>query len=258
MINQHELLTTAARLLVDVHCVVVFTGAGVSAESGVGTFRDALTGLWSRFDPQQLASQEGFAADPGLVWRWYIERLTTIENARPNRGHEALAAMEKIIPEFVLVTQNVDDLHERAGNRHVLHLHGHIGRFRCNGCGAAYSLRAGDREALMPPCCTICTGYVRPAVVWFGEMLPEQELFEAWGAAERCDVMLVVGASGVVYPAAQLPAVAQRHGACIIEVNLEESALSELADITLIGPSGEILPRLLDAMYACEAKSAFR
>lgn len=258
MINQHDLLTTAARLLVNAHNVVVFTGAGVSAESGVGTFRDALTGLWSRFDPQQLASQEGFAADPGLVWRWYLERLTTVENARPNRGHEALAAMEKIIPELVLVTQNVDDLHERAGNRHILHLHGHIGRFRCNSCGAAYSLRAGDREASMPPCCTICTGYVRPAVVWFGEMLPEQELFEAWGAAERCDVMLVVGASGVVYPAAQLPAVAQRYGACIIEVNLEESALSELADITLIGPSGEILPRLLDAMHACEAKSAFR
>jgi len=243
------LIDDAARLLVDVRNIVVFTGAGVSAESGVGTFRDALTGLWSQFDPQQLASQEGFSANPGLVWRWYMERLMTVENARPNRGHEALAAMAQFTPKFTVVTQNVDDLHERAGNHRVLHLHGHIGRFHCNGCGAPYTLRADDREAPMPPCCTFCADYIRPSVVWFGEMLPEQEMFEAWGETEHCDVLLIVGTSGVVYPAAQLPALAQRRGAHVIEVNLAESALSALAEITLFGASGEILPRLLDAMY---------
>lgn len=249
MVNHLDaLIATAAGLLADAHRVVVFTGAGVSAESGVGTFRDALTGLWSHFDPQQLASQEGFAANPGLVWRWYMERLAMIENARPNCGHEALAAMETIVTDFTLVTQNVDDLHERAGNRHVLHLHGHIGRFQCNGCGTPYSLRPGDREAPMPPCCPFCIDYVRPGVVWFGEMLPGQAMFEAWRAAESCDVLLVVGTSGVVYPAAELPALARRHGAHVVEVNVEESALSDIAEITLVGPSGVVLPHLLAAM----------
>ena len=242
------LIASAADLLANAGSIVVFTGAGVSAESGIGTFRDALTGLWSRFNPQQLASQEGFTADPGLVWRWYMERLTAVENARPNHGHEALAAIETIVPEFTLVTQNIDDLHERAGNRHVLHLHGHIGRFFCNGCGAPYSLRAGDREAPLPPNCPFCTDYVRPGVVWFGEMLPEQEMFEAWRAAECCDVLLVIGTSGVVYPAAELPALARRRGARVIEVNVEESALSSIAEIVLIGPSGAVLPNLLAAM----------
>lgn len=246
--HQERLIASAAALLADAHSIVVFTGAGVSAESGVGTFRDALTGLWSRFDPQQLASQEGFAADPGMVWRWYMERLAIVENAIPNRGHEALAAMEAIAPELVLVTQNVDDLHERAGSRNVLHLHGHIGRYYCNGCGAPYTLRAGDREAPMPPNCPFCTDYVRPGVVWFGELLPEQALSDAWNAAKHCDVLLVIGTSGVVYPAAQLPALAQRHGARVIEVNIEESALSDIAEITLIGQSGTVLPRLLNAM----------
>ncbi len=246
--HMDSMMAAAASLLTMARRVVVFTGAGVSAESGIGTFRDALTGHWSRFDPQQLASQEGFAADPGLVWRWYIERLTSVENALPNRGHAAIAVLETIFPEFTLVTQNVDDLHERAGNRNVLHLHGHIGRFHCNGCGAPYTRCAGDREAPMPPQCPFCTDYVRPSVVWFGEMLPEQEMFQAWSAAERCDVLLVVGTSGVVYPAAQLPTLARRRGARVIEVNVEESALSDIAEITLLGPSGVILPRLVDAM----------
>lgn len=250
MVQQHDRLVRAAAILAAARCITVLTGAGVSAESGVATFRDAQTGLWSRFDPQQLASQEGFAADPGLVWRWYTHRLAMVEAAQPNPGHWALARLELLVPQFLLVTQNVDDLHERAGNHRVIHLHGHIGRFHCNGCQTPYTLRPGDREAPLPPTCPHCTDYIRPSVVWFGEMLPEQEMQEAWRAAEQCDVLLVIGTSGVVYPAAQLPAIARRRGAHIIEINTERSALSDLASVLLLGPSGELLPSLMDAMGA--------
>lgn len=248
-----ELIALAANIMAHARYITVLTGAGASAESGVGTFRDAQTGLWSRFDPQQLASQEGFATDPGMVWRWYMHRLAMVEGAQPNPGHEALAALERTALQFTLVTQNVDDLHERAGNRNILHLHGHIGRFHCNGCKTPYTLRAGDREAPLPPCCPFCTDYVRPNVVWFGEMLPELEIREAWRAAEGCDVFLVIGTSGVVYPAAQLPALARRHGAHVIEINSERSALSDLAGVMLLGPSGRILPMLLDKLH-CDVR----
>ncbi|HXF61891.1 MAG TPA: Sir2 family NAD-dependent protein deacetylase, partial [Caldilineaceae bacterium] len=140
-------LRQAAALLKRAARVACLTGAGVSAESGIATFRDAQTGLWSKFDPQQLASQEGFAADPGLVWRWYMDRLATVDTVAPNPGHFALAALEARLPDFTLITQNVDDLHERAGSRRVLHLHGTIARFRCNRCDAPYSLRDADRAA---------------------------------------------------------------------------------------------------------------
>lgn len=246
--NMERLIESAAEIIAAAQRIAVLTGAGVSAESGVGTFRDAQTGLWSRFDPQQLASQEGFAADPGRVWRWYMHRLQMVERARPNPGHIALAALEAMTPTFTLITQNVDDLHERAGSRNVLHLHGCIERFHCNGCGLPYTLRMEDRDAPMPPTCTFCTDYIRPSVVWFGELLPAQELAEAQHAAETCDVFLVIGTSGVVYPAAHLPAMAKHRAAPIIEVNPEESALSEMAEIWLSGPSGALLPRLVEAV----------
>lgn len=244
---RHE-LKIAAQVLNNVQRVACLTGAGVSAESGVDTFRDAKTGLWSKFDPVQLASQEGFAADPGLVWRWYMERLAHMSTVQPNPGHVALAQLAAIVPEFTLATQNIDDLHERGGSDGVLHLHGSINRFRCNDCQTPYQLSPEELMAEEPPACPHCGGLVRPCVVWFGEMLPDDTLAEAQHAARSCDVMLVVGTSGVVYPAASLPFMAASNGATIIEVNPQQTEITEVADIALRAPSGVALPQLVAAM----------
>ena len=244
-----ENLRTAATLLAQAQHVVCLTGAGVSAESGIATFRDNETGQWSRYDPMQLASPEGFAADPGLVWRWYMARLAEVEAAKPNPGHVALARLAKRVPQLTLVTQNVDDLHERAGSRGVLHLHGTIRRFRCQHCRTAYPLTDDDRRASEPPQCFVCGGLIRPAVVWFGESLPPGEMADAEAAVEHCDVMLVVGTSGVVYPAASLPWMAQGAGAAIIDVNPDDpTPFAEAATVVLHGKSGVVLPDLLAAM----------
>jgi NAD-dependent deacetylase len=241
-------LAKAARLLSPAQRIACLTGAGVSAESGIATFRDAQTGLWANFDPMQLASQAGFSAEPGVVWRWYMERLQRVEQAQPNPGHRVLADLEAQVRRFTLITQNVDDLHERAGSHSVLHLHGRIDRFHCNRCGFDHTLTAQERSASQPPQCLACGGAVRPSVVWFGEALPGRILDHAWRAAERCDVMLVVGTSGVVYPAAQLPLLARQSGARIIEINPERSPLADILDVHLQGPAGVILPALLAAM----------
>jgi NAD-dependent deacetylase len=245
-----QALQAAVRLLARAQRVVCLTGAGVSAESGVATFRDAQTGLWSKFDPQQLASQEGFAEDPGLVWSWYMARLVTGQNVAPNPGHAALAELEAHFPVWSLFTQNVDDLHERAGSRAVYHLHGSITRFRCNRCAAPYALTEVERAAGRPPVCPQCGGPVRPDVVWFGEMLPRDVVERAWAAVAQCDLMLVVGTSGVVYPAAMLPQMAQRAGAALIDVNPEVTPISRQADVFLEGRSGDVLPRLVAALKA--------
>lgn len=246
--NPSSQLQSAAAALARAGRVVCLTGAGVSAESGIATFRDAQTGLWAKFDPQELASQEGFARNPGLVWRWYMDRLHWVEEAQPNAGHYALAELERIAPDFTLVTQNVDNLHERAGSVNVVHLHGSIARFRCNRCAKQHALQPAEREADLPPRCAVCQGLVRPDVVWFGEMLPQAMVARAWQAAEAADVALIVGTSGVVYPAAQLPYVAQNGGAFVIDINPEASGLSTMADVHLAGPSGEISPRLVAAV----------
>ncbi|MBI3960838.1 MAG: NAD-dependent deacylase [Chloroflexi bacterium] len=225
--------------------VACLTGAGVSAESGVPTFRDAQTGLWARYDPQRLASPQGFAADPGLVWRWYMARLAGVEKATPNPGHLALAEMERHWPGFALITQNVDDLHERAGNTNIIHLHGSIARFHCQRCGTLHNLQAAERTAPQPPRCATCGGNVRPSVVWFGETLPQSSLTAAVNAVSACDALLVVGTSGLVYPAAELPLIAKRAGSRVIEINPEPGPLSALADVTLRGRSGALLPQLL-------------
>jgi NAD-dependent deacetylase len=195
-----------------------------------------------------LASQEGFAANPGLVWRWYMERLSWVEEAVPNPGHVGLARLETLTPTFTLITQNVDNLHEKAGSEHVLHIHGSLARFRCNRCSAPYALKPEDHSAQDPPRCPDCGGPVRPDVVWFGEMLPFDVLRASQQAALTCDVMLVVGTSGVVYPAAELPYTAKSSGAFIIDVNPDASAISSMADVFLEGPSGEIVPQLVDAV----------
>lgn len=243
--TERQQITQAGQILAQAKRIVCLTGAGVSAESGVATFRDAQTGLWSKFDPQRLASQAGFAADPGLVWRWYMERLRMVEEAAPNPGHLALARLEIQAPSFTLITQNVDNLHERAGSQQVFHIHGRINHFRCNYCRAAHKLHLSERTQERPPTCAVCGDQVRPDVVWFGEALPVDVVDIAWRAAEQCDVMLVVGTSGVVYPVAELPTVAKQAGAVVIDINPECTPISALADLFLQGAGGVILPQVL-------------
>jgi len=230
----------ARRMLADGRRVVSFSGAGLSAESGVGTFRDAPDGMWAKYDPVRLASPEGFAADPRLVIDWYAARRRTVGNAQPNPAHVALAGRGDIVH----VTQNVDDLLIRAGAREVIPLHGSIGFDRCHGgCGHEQRVDMTDPPGLRD--CPDCGAPLRPAVVWFGEAMPP----EAWDNAERacreCDVLLVIGTSAVVYPAAGLIGVAKAAGAGIIVVNTQPSDASPLADIELLGLAGEIVPKLL-------------
>ncbi len=234
--------------------VVVFTGAGVSAESGIPTFRDALTGLWQRFDPMALATPEAFEADPALVWGWYEWRRMQVLRAQPNPAHRAIAELANRVPQLTLITQNVDDLHERAGSPAVIHLHGSLQAPRCFHCARPFAELAEPLEpeqgrALAPPRCRHCGGPVRPGVVWFGECLPERALSEAFAAAEQCDLLLSVGTSGLVYPAAQIPALALRAGACVVHVNPQPQALGGAAEFNLAGLAGERLPALLRAAF---------
>ncbi len=247
-LSNDENISAVGALLAQHTRVACLTGAGVSAESGVATFRDAQSGLWSKFDPAQLASQAGFAADGSLVWRWYMDRLNAVERAQPNAGHLALAQLAGLVDNFTVITQNVDDLHERAGQPKVLHLHGRLNRFRCNLCNDEHELTQAERNHREPPRCQLCGDRVRPAVVWFGEALPGRIWDAAWLAAERCQLMLVVGTSAAVYPAAQLPLVAQQKGAIVVDINPECTPISAAADFFLQGSSGEILPQLLAAM----------
>jgi len=240
-----EMIERARRLIASAHRCAVLTGAGVSAESGVPTFRDAQTGLWSKFDPAQLASPEGFRADPPLVWRWYAWRRELVGRAAPNAGHLALARASGRFEQFALITQNVDGLHERAGSRDVIELHGNILRTKCFAeCGVRYDdpsyVPAGE-----PPRCPSCGSWLRPDVVWFGEMLDPAVLARAQAAASACDLMLVVGTSGLVYPAAGLPALARRSGARVIVVNPNESELDDIADIVVRATAATALPSLL-------------
>ena len=225
--------------------VAVLSGAGISAESGVPTFRGP-GGLWQNHRPEDLATPEAFARDPELVWRWYNWRRGLIAACRPNPAHHALAALEGRGVELTLITQNVDGLHRLAGSRNLLEIHGSIWRVRCTSCAHAGEDRDPDLPA--PPACPQCGGLLRPDVVWFGESLDPDLLARAWGAAERAEVMLVVGTSAVVQPAASLAEVAGRAGATVIEVNLEPTPNTGRVDISLLGPAGEILPRLVEPL----------
>jgi NAD-dependent deacetylase len=226
--------------------VVVLTGAGVSKESGIPTFRDAQTGLWANFKPEDLATREGFLKNPRIVWEWYDFRGIKFWDAQPNPGHLALAALEDLFPRFTLITQNIDNLHRRAGSCNVLELHGNIFRYKCLERNHPVSNEYLDDNAEeLPPRCPMCNSYVRPDVVWFGESLPEPILNQAFEAAANADIMLVAGTSGVVQPAASLPQTASEAGATVIEVNPEMSALTPfVVDIFLQGPSGQILAEL--------------
>lgn len=230
--------------------VVVLTGAGVSAESGVPTFRDAQTGLWARYDPTELATPQAFQHNPQLVWDWYAYRRQMTAAAQPNPAHFALAALEQRYPAFTLITQNVDGLHRRAGSRAVIELHGNIARVRCFDC-AAYA-ENWDEAGELPPRCTRCGGMLRPDVVWFGEMLPQQELGRAYAAARQAEVFLAVGTSAVVQPAASLPLLAQNADAYLIEVNPAATDLTPLVDCWLNAPAGVALPALLQLLNAAD------
>ncbi|GAB1594469.1 SIR2 family NAD-dependent protein deacylase [Lysobacter claricitrinus] len=218
--------------------VAFLTGAGMSAESGVPTFRDALTGLWARFDPERLATPEAFRSDPDLVWGWYRWRAAQVQRVQPHAGHSAIAALESDGFDIAVVTQNVDDLHERAGSSRVHHLHGHLLRSRCIDCGAMsepdpivapYEGDAdGHREA--PPRCAACGGRQRPGVVWFGEALPDEAWSAGVDAIRGADRVVVVGTSGLVQPAASLPGLARRLGIHVLEINPQPSALTADVD----------------------------
>lgn len=223
--------------------VCVLTGAGVSAESGVPTFRGE-DGLWKKFKPEELANFDAFISNPELVWEWYTYRKQVMRNVQPNPAHLALVEMEQIVPDFTLVTQNVDNLHRRAGSKNVLELHGNIERSYCIDCRtfvADVELTA-DRKA---PRCEKCGGLIRPDVVWFGELLPVEIFQKASAAAERCELFLSVGTSAVVYPAASLPQVARTRGAYVVEINAEPTEISHRVHESLIGKAGDILPALV-------------
>jgi NAD-dependent deacetylase len=223
--------------------IVAFTGAGISAESGIPTFRGP-NGLWRNFSPDKLATPEAFASDPRLVWEWYDWRRQIIRKAQPNPGHRALAEIEqRAAGRFTLVTQNVDGLHDRAGSRHIVKLHGDIWQLRCVGCAAEQRNEQTPMEPL-PPCCP-CGSLWRPAVVWFGETLPEDAWEQALEAARRAQFFLVIGTSAQIYPAAGLVQVARQSGARIAIVNPDPTPADKLADWILRGPAGDLLPRLL-------------
>lgn len=249
-----EAVRHAALLLSRAARVVVFTGAGVSAESGLATFRGA-GGLWEGHRVEEVATPEAFARDPLLVWRFYAMRRENARKAQPNPGHKAIAQLEELFPSVVVVTQNVDGLHQRAGSKRVLELHGSLWRIRCASCGQE---RREERVPLpqLPPRCALCGGLERPAVVWFGEVLPEAVFAEAEKACSQADAMLVVGTSGVVWPAAGLVELAAAAGAAIIEVNPEPSALAYLAAVQIPMKAGEALPVLVARLMEVQGARA--
>jgi NAD-dependent deacetylase len=230
--------------------VVILTGAGVSAESGVPTFREAQTGLWAKFDPEELATPEAFRRNPRLVWEWYAWRRERVAGAKPNPGHLAIAAMESFFSRFLVITQNVDGLHQRAGSRNVSELHGNINRTKCFEEGTIVSQWANAGE--VPPRCPACGGFLRPDVVWFNESLPELELNRATQATAGCDLFLSIGTSTVVYPAASLPFAAKRNGATVVEINPDPTPFTPEADFVLAGAAGIILPELLAAIKSAQ------
>jgi NAD-dependent deacetylase len=222
--------------------VTVLTGAGVSAESGVPTFRGD-DGLWKTYRAEELATPEAFGRDPKLVWEWYDWRRQICAGTKPNPAHTAIADLDGRLSRFLLVTQNVDGLHARAGSRRMVELHGSIFRARCTRCGNTREDLAVPLEEIPPRCA--CGGLLRPDVVWFGEALPEAALSEAFEASRSCDLMLVVGTSAVVQPAASMPLLTKQAGAAVVEVNPDQTPITPFVDMHFQGKAAEILPPLL-------------
>jgi NAD-dependent deacetylase len=227
--------------------ITVLTGAGISAESGVPTFRDAQRGLWAKFDPQELATPAAFASHPRLVWEWYTWRRELVSQAKPNPGHIALAQMARHVENLRLITQNVDGLHQLAGSPQVIELHGNINRTICS--EEKCEVLQWEPVENPPPRCPQCGAYLRPDVVWFGEALPEGMLEAAWDATDNCQVFLSIGTSTWVEPAALLPFWAKENGAVVVEINTQPTPLTQQANFVLSGPSGIILPALVQAVW---------
>lgn len=235
------MIEEAVEILKTAQSVFVLTGAGISAESGIPTFRGQ-DGLWNNYRAEELATPEAFSRDPELVWKWYHWRQGIILKTKPNPGHDALVKMEKIIPEFLLLTQNVDDLHRKAGSKKLLELHGNIFRAKCTKCAKKIH---HELKPDMPAC--VCGALLRPDIVWFGEMIPQ----DVWQAAlvfvSNADVVLVVGTSAVVYPAAAIPEIAKQGRARVIEINIQ-SAATHAVDVSVVGKSGEVLPAIVQGL----------
>ena len=232
--------------------IAVLSGAGISAESGVPTFRDDENGLWARFDPYELSSTQGWEQHPERVWAWYLWRHHLVQRVQPNDGHRAVAAWEDYA-DVTVITQNVDNLHERAGSTAVHHLHGSLFEFHCDSCGLAYTseipeMPEPELEA-MPPRCG-CGGLIRPSIVWFGEQLPDGPWQASVEAIHTADLVVVVGTSGIVYPAAGLPELAVAQGTVVVEVNPEPTPLSAAATVTIRESASTALPTLLQQLPA--------
>lgn len=227
--------------------VTALTGAGVSQESGLRTFRDPQDGLWAQYRPEDLATPQAFQRNPKLVWDWYAWRREKVAQAKPNPAHYALVDLAKFIPHFTLITQNVDGLHHAASSPQVIELHGNIRRVRCSVCSQIHS--EWDQSGDEVPRCSRCGGLLRPDVVWFGENLPQAELEAAFEAARNCELFFSIGTSGIVQPAASLAYLAQQKGARIVEINADPTPLTPFADFALQGKAGEILPALVKAAF---------
>ncbi|HEU4322501.1 MAG TPA: NAD-dependent deacylase [Roseiflexaceae bacterium] len=245
--NTFAIVPELAAALREARHVAVLTGAGVSAESGIPTFRDAMTGLWAKYDPHELATPDAFRRNPKLVWEWYAWRTELVSGAQPNPGHYALAEIERRVPRFTLITQNVDGLHQRAGSVGVIELHGRLGRLKCFDENTVVEQWQDTGE--VPPRCPRCGGMLRPDVVWFGELLPRDALEAAVEAAQICDLFLTIGTSAMVEPAASLPRLALDAGADVAVVNPEVETSARPGYYTLGGPSGVVLPALVRAAW---------
>lgn len=228
--------------------VAVLTGAGISAESGVPTFREAQTGLWARYDPQELATPQAFRRNPNLVWEWYTWRRALVNRAAPNPGHLALVALAALVPIFTLITQNVDGLHQRAGSKNVVALHGNIMETKC--FANEHPVSTWPESDEQPPRCPHCDSLLRPNVVWFGENLPAAALETAVQAAQSCDIFFAIGTSALVQPAASLPLLAVEQGALLAEINPQPTPLTRWADVVLNGAAGVILPAVVARLRA--------
>lgn len=244
------MLSHAAKIIARSRFAIAFTGAGISAESGVPTFR-GFNGLWKRYRPEELATPEAFKRNPALVWEFYRWRMRKILEARPNPAHYALAELEEMGILKGVITQNVDDLHREAGTKNIIELHGNIFRVRCTSCTYRENLKASGRVREFVnsediPRCPRCGSLLRPDVVWFGEPLPRDALERAFRLAEKADTVIVVGTSGLVYPAAYIPYIVKEHGGRVIEVNVERSGITPIADVFLRGKAGEVLPKLVE------------
>jgi len=254
--SENDILSRVAEMVSGAKNILVLTGAGMSAESGVPTFREAQTGLWEKYDPQQLATPEAFERNPSRVFGWYHKRLSMVRAAQPHRGYRALVrVVELVLGKTKIVTQNVDGLHRRSGSEGVIELHGSLDAFRCT--GGSHDFPSDEVLSLIPdavtgnldpPKCRICTSPVRPGVVWFNEMLPEAALREAWRTAEAADLALVIGTSALVHPAAGLPSVAARRGGSIVEINPERTPVSSIADVVWNSTAGEALSSLVERL----------